>query len=71
MKGKKSDVEKKLPWLKLENTLSKLTTSIPAKSIDLLPQSRCTRKINDKIQQRLIKSILSQSLLLEINVKMH
>ena len=38
---------------------------------DLLPQSSRTRKINDKIQQRVEKSLFSQSLLREINGKMH
>ena len=38
---------------------------------DLLPKSRRTRKINDKMQQRLVKSLFSQSLLREINDKMY
>ena len=38
---------------------------------DLLPQSRRTRKINDKMQQRVVKSLFSQSLLRQINDKMH
>ena len=38
---------------------------------DLLPQSRCTRKINDKMQQRLVKILFSQSLLCQINDKIH
>ena len=37
---------------------------------DLLPQSRRTRKINDKMQQRLVKSLFSQLLLRQINDKM-
>ena len=35
----------------------------------MLPQSRRTRKINDKMQHRLVKSLFSQSLLREINYK--
>ena len=38
---------------------------------DLLPQSRRTRKINDKMQQKVVKSLFSQSLLRQINDKMH
>ena len=38
---------------------------------DLLPQSRRTHKINYKMQQRLVKSIFSQSILREISDKMH
>ena len=38
---------------------------------DLLPESRCTHKINDKMQQRLVKSLFSPSRLREINDKMH
>ena len=38
---------------------------------DLLPQSRGTRRINDKMQQRLVKSLFSQSFLREIDDKIH
>ena len=38
---------------------------------DLLPQSRCTRKINDKMQQRVVKCLFSQSFLRQINDKIH
>ena len=38
---------------------------------DLLPESRRTCKISDKMQQRVVKSIFSQSLLRQINDKMH
>ena len=38
---------------------------------DLLPESRRTCKISDKMQQRVVKNIFSQSLLRQINDKMH
>ena len=38
---------------------------------NLLPQSRRTRKINDKMQQEVVKSLFSQSLLRQINDKVH
>ena len=37
----------------------------------LFAKSRCTRKINDKMQQRVEKSLFSQSLLRQINDKMY
>ena len=38
---------------------------------DLLRQSRRMRKINDKLQQRVVKSLFSHSLRRQINDKMH
>ena len=62
---------KKLKYLPPQSLACEVYRKQAHEGKGLLPQSRRTRKINHKLQQRVVKSLFSQSLLRQINHEMH